>query len=103
MVSKHYKNKRYMREKFINEYLNGGGKVIDSFIVNKGHPKGLERHCVTENGIIIVYNLRTNKLVTKLLARPNQVVKLYRNSGKTPSKELLNLCRWHEILRYNKI
>lgn len=102
MVSNHYKNKRYKREKFIDEYLNGDGKIIDSFIVDKGHEKGLERHCITENGIIIIYNATSNKLVTKLVARPQQVERYYRNSGREPPEWLLNLCRWHEELGYNR-
>lgn len=37
----HYKYKRYKREKFINKHLYGDGKVIDSFIVDRGHKDGL--------------------------------------------------------------
>mgnify|MGYP003301588533 FL=1 len=51
MVSNHYKKQRYNREKFINKCCNGDGKVIDEFIVDKGHKDGLERHCITDNGI----------------------------------------------------
>ena len=102
MVSNHYKNKRYKREKFIDEHLNGDGKVIDSFIVDKGHEKGLERHDITENGIIIIYNASSNKLCTKLIARENQIRRYYRNSGREPPGWLLSLCRWHEDLKYNK-
>lgn len=102
MVSKHYKSKRYKREKFIDKYLNGDGKVIDSFIVDKGHIKGLERHDITENGIIVIYNAETNKLVTKLVAREGQVKRYYYKSGREPPKWLLELCRWHESLGYNR-
>lgn len=102
MVSRHYKSKRYKREKFIDEHLNGDGKVIDSFIVDKGHEKGLERHDITENGIIIIYNAASNKLVTKLVARPQQVERYYLNSGREPPEWLLSLCRWHEELGYNR-
>lgn len=102
MISNHYKNKRYKREKFIDKHLNGDGKIIDSFIVDKGHEMGLEKHCITENGIIIIYNATSNKLVTKLVARPQQVERYYRNSGREPPEWLLNLCRWHEELGYNR-
>ena len=64
MISKHYKNKRYKRERFIDRHLNGDGQVIDSFIVDKGHRNGLERHDITDNGIIVIYNARTNLLVS---------------------------------------
>lgn len=103
MVSNHYKRQRYKREKFIDKNLNGDGKVIDSFIVDKGHKNGLEKHCLTENGIIIIYNLRTNKLVTKLVARRNQIKRYYYSSGREPPSWLLELCDWHESLGYNSL
>ena len=102
MISKHYKSKRYKREKFIDEHLGGDGKVIDSFIVDKGHPMGAERHDITENGIIVIYNAQSNKLVSKLIARRNQIKRYYYNSGREPPSWLLELCDWHEDLHYNK-
>ena len=97
----HYKNKRYKREKFISKHLYGDGNVIDSFIVDKGHKDGLEKHCITDTGLIIVYNLESQKLVTKLIARENQVKRYYQNVNKNPPKWLLDLCRWHNSLNYN--
>lgn len=98
----HYKNKRYKREKFISKHLCGDGNVIDSFIVDKGHKNGLERHDITDTGLIIVYNLESQKLVTKLVARPNQVKRYYQDVDRSPPKWLLELCKWHESLNYNK-
>ena len=97
----HYKNKRYKREKFINKHLCGDGNVIDSFIVDKGHKDGLEKHCITDTGLIIVYNLKSGKLVTKLVARKNQVMRYYKDSDKKPPRYLLELCDWHNSLNYN--
>lgn len=99
----HYKNKRHKREKFINEHLCGNGHVIDSFVVNKGHKNGLERHDITDTGLIIVYNLESQKLVTKLIARKNQVLRYYQNVDKTPPQWLLSLCDWHNSLNYNRV
>jgi hypothetical protein len=101
--SNHYKNKRYRREKFINKYLYGDGNVIDSFVVDKGHKDGLERHDVTDTGLIIVYNLKSKKLVTKLIARPKQIKRYYQDTGRKPPKWLLDLCYWHNTLHYNEI
>lgn len=103
MVSSHYKNQRYKREKFINKYLNSDGKVIDSFLVDKGHKNGIERHEVTENGIIIIYNAASNKLVTKLIAREWQIKRLYNNVGREPPKWLIELAKYHESLNYNYV
>ena len=99
----HYKNKRYKREKFINKYLCGDGNVIDSFVVDKGHKDGLEKHCITDTGLIIVYNLESGKLVTKLIARRNQVMRYYQNINKEPPIWLLSLCDWHNSLNYNRV
>lgn len=102
-VTKHYRNQRYKREKFINKYLNSDGKVIDSFLVNKGHVNGMEKHEVTENGIIIIYNATSNKLVTKLIAREQQLKRLYNKVGREPPKWLIELARYHESLNYNHV
>ena len=106
MVSKHYQNQRNEREKFINECLGGDGKVDDSFIINKGHKNGLERHCVTDNGIIVIYNLRTKKLCSKLIARPSQIKRCYRFTRRRYPKgyrRILALAEKHKILGYNEL
>ena len=106
MVSNHYKNQRYNREKFIDKYLNGDGKMVDGFIVDKGHRSGLEMHSVTENGVIIIHNYHSGKLITKLLARKNQIKRYYESTGREPPPDyerILELARWHESLRYNEI
>ena len=46
MVSKHYLDQRNEREKFIEEHLGGDGKVVDSFVVDKGHKNGEERQSI---------------------------------------------------------
>lgn len=104
-MTNHYKNKRYKREKFINEHFSDG-YIVDEFIVDRGHPKGVEHHCITNNGVIIIYNLVSGKLVTKLLARPQQIRRYYESSGKeTPLEynEILRLAREHNILGYNNL
>lgn len=105
MVSKHYENERNNREKFIEEHL-GKGHIIDGFIVDKGHKKGAEVHSITDNGIIIIHNLLSGKLITKLLARPQQIKRYYEHTQREPPEEyeaVLELTRLHESLRYNSI
>ena len=99
----HYKNKRYKREKFIKEHLNGDGHIIDSFIVNRNHPNGEEIHCLTDTGLIVVYNARTKLLVTKLIARRPQIMRYYQNVDRKPPRYLLDLCDWHNSLNYNRV
>lgn len=99
----HYKNKRYKREKFINEHLCGDGNIIDSFIVNRNHPNGEEIHELTDTGLIIVRNLKSGKTVTKLIARRPQIMRYYKNVDKEPPRWLLSLCDWHNSLNYNRV
>lgn len=103
MVSKHYSRERCRREKFINKCCNGDGKVIDEFVVDKGHKNGLERHCVTDTGMIIIYNLNSGKLVTKKIARPQQIKNLYIIKNKIPPRWLLDLAQWHKSFGMNYI
>lgn len=105
MIGKHYRNKRYKRNKFIDKCLNGDGNIIDKFIVDRGHPKGVELHSITDNGIIVVRNLESNKLVTKLIARPQQIKRYYESTGRQPPpnyENILCLAQWHKVMGYNK-
>lgn len=105
MVSKHYQSQRSEREKFIDEHFKDD-YIVDEFIVDKGHPHGAERHCITNNGIIIVYNANSGKFCTKLLARPQQIKRYYENSGREPPaeyKNILKLALEHTILGYNNL
>ena len=48
-------------------------KVVKIAVVNKGHKNGNEIHVIFNNGIIKVYNARTHKFITVLIARVPQV------------------------------
>lgn len=105
MVSKHYDMQRNEREKFIEEHL-GKGHIIDGFIVDKGHPMGAEVHSITDNGIIIIHNLNSGKLVTKLLAREWQIRRYYEGTQRPRPieyEQVVELARQHEKLGYNYI
>ncbi len=96
MTSKHYTDDRKIREELIQRI--GLGKEIGTFRVDKGHPNGAELHTVTDTGIIIIRNERTHKMVTKLIARPNQI----KRYG-IKDKNLIEIARKHQILGYNMI
>lgn len=105
MVSKHYTYQRNRREDFIEKIL-GEGHIVDGFIVDKGHYKGAECHSITDNGIIIVHNLTTGKLVTKLIARPPQIKRYYEYTGRKPPSEyedILRIASKHEKRGYHKL
>ena len=48
-------------------------KVLKIAVVNKGHKNGNEIHVILNNGIIKVYNARTRKFITVLIARVPQI------------------------------
>ena len=97
MTSSHYENDRAYREHII--LTIGEGKKIGEVIVDRGHKNGAERHVITDNAIILIYNYRTGRLVTKLVARPSQIRRYFRD-GKAP-KWLLDIAYKHTQAGYN--
>lgn len=53
--------------------IEESAKIIRIAIVNKGHENGEEIHVIFNNGIIKVYNARTHKFITVLIARVPQI------------------------------
>ena len=52
--------------------IEESAKVIKIAVVNKGHENGNEIHLVYNNGVVKVYNERTRKFITVLIARVPQ-------------------------------
>jgi hypothetical protein len=98
MTSIHFTRDRQDRETLIKEI--GSGKVVKRVVVDRGHRNGPEIHEITDNAIVNIYNQRTGKLITKLIARPNQI-KRYYEEGKAP-KEILNKAYEHMKKGYNE-
>ena len=53
--------------------IEESAKVVKIAVVNKGHANGNEIHVIYNNGIIKVYNARTHKFITILIARVPQI------------------------------
>ena len=53
--------------------IEESAKVVKIAVVNKGHANGNEIHIIYNNGIVKVYNERTHKFITVLIARVPQV------------------------------
>ena len=95
----HYEERK-SRNDFIKDKI-GIGNHVRTFKWDKGHPNGPELHTITDTGIIIVRNERTNKLVTTLIARPGQIYRYYINEGEVPPKYLMDIAEEHTKAGYN--
>ena len=63
-------------------------KVLKIAIVNKGHKNGEEIHVVYNNGVVKIYNERTRKFITVLIARVPQVERYKVKITKTMRKKI---------------
>ena len=79
--------------------LEESAKVLKIAIVNKGHENGNEIHMVYNNGIVKVYNERTRKFITVLIARVPQIER-YKVKITRTMKKKINL---HIKQGYNNI
>ena len=53
--------------------IEESAKVVKIALVDKGHKNGKEVHLVDNDGIVKVYNERTHKFITVLIARVPQI------------------------------
>lgn len=74
-------------------------KVVKIAVVNKGHRNGNEIHLVYNNGIVKVYNERTHKFITVLIARVPQIERYRIKITKT----MRNKIKSHIAKGYNHI
>lgn len=95
MTSEHYNQDRDWREYLISTVI-GEGNIVDSFVVDKGHRNRPEIHSVTDTGIIVIHNQKSGKMVTKLIARPGQVIRYYKNEGKEIPWEIVKIAKRHQ-------
>ena len=79
--------------------IEESAKVVKIAIVNKGHENGNEIHVIFNNGIIKVYNARTRKFITVLIARVPQVERYKVKITKT----MRNKIKSHIKQGYNNI
>ena len=74
-------------------------KVVKIAVVNKGHENGNEIHLVYNNGVVKVYNERTRKFITVLIARVPQIERYKVKVTKTMRKKIES----HVKQGYNQI
>lgn len=100
MNSNHYKRDRKRREEIVKQI--GTGNVIKEVVLDRGHRNGPEVHKVTDTGLVLVYNQRTNVLITKLIARPNQIRRYYKENEVVPT-DVIALAKYHTKMKWNEV
>lgn len=94
-------NLRSERLKIANALIfSEKASLIGYYVIDTGHANGLEVHAVYNNGIIKIYNLRTLKFITVLIARIGQI-KRYPNIEIT--KTMKRKIKAHIQNGYNEI
>lgn len=102
MNTMHYNNDKEVRRNTIEKYI-GYGNDIFSAELDRGHKNGSEIHVVTDTAIVKIYNARTRKHVTDLIARPNQIKRVYNSAGRYAPKWLLEIAFENQNRGYNLV
>jgi len=98
-VSFHYENHRKNREQFIQGKGYDTGKSVALFrVVRNGTP---QLQIVTSTGLIVVKDMK-GRVITKMIARPEQIKRLYAGIGMEPPEEVLMLAYLHNVNGYNR-
>lgn len=79
--------------------IEESAKVVKIAVVNKGHANGSEIHIVYNNGVVKVYNARTRKFITVLIARVPQIERY----NVKVTKAMRNKVKSHIAKGYNHI
>ena len=104
-TTKHFVSERMNRAEFITNVIGDTNNVICTNVIDRGHVNGAERFELTDKGIIRVYNNVTNRHITDLIARPNQIYDRmglsFLNEKKEIRKSVIEIAREHQNLGYN--
>ena len=98
MTSKHWKKDRKNRKKIIETI--GYGNTIKTVVIDRHHKDGPEIHKISDTGIITIFNQRTKKMITQLIARPGQIKRYFTENEIIPM-ELLDITRQHQKMRFH--
>lgn len=79
--------------------IEESAKVIRIAVVDKGHANGEEIHVIYNNGVVKVYNARTRKFITVLIARVPQIERY----NIKVTKAMRNKIKSHIANGYNNI
>ena len=98
----HWQNDNPNRKNYVQSQKSS--TPLRAFVVDKGHKNGAEVHVVHDNATIYIFNRRTHRKITVLVARPGQI-RRYWNKGWVPAdiKPLLNLAFENQKQELNQL
>ena len=76
-ISKHYQRDRQFRENNIKEFLGDEGKVVFSTIMYNDKKQKDYRYEITDKAVLIVKATDADFIITKMLARPSRIKRIW--------------------------
>ena len=101
--SVHFSFDRKERFEAIEKKL-GRGSIVAEFVVDKGHINGYERHIIHSNGVVLIVNENTKRVITIIVARQPQIIRYWRGLNRRVPRDLeylLSVARYNEMRGYN--
>lgn len=81
-ISKHYQTDRQYRENNIKEFLGDEGKVVFSTTMYNDKKQKDYRYEVTDKAVLIVKATDADFIITKMLARPSRIKRVWADAPK---------------------
>lgn len=81
-ISKHYQSDRQFREDNIKEFLGDEGTVVFSTVLFDAKRQREYRYEVTDKAVLIVKAVEIDFIVTKMMARPSRIKKVWADAPK---------------------
>lgn len=103
--SKHLFYDRAQRDYFVSKYNLTNENIMNVFCVDKGHPDGIELHVIYKSGIIKIINPINRRIITYLIARPQQIKRYYDKCRLKVNwdRSVLDLAKEHQLQGLNNI
>lgn len=103
------KRSRHLEARYHREHMAVGmfclyrPRLVNVFVVNKGHAHGIELHALFDNGVIKIINPISRKVISYLFPRVKQYKKYYESCGMKAPQKLLEMGKrnyrkgWYEL------
>lgn len=101
--TKHSKERTDREKLAIQLCKRENARIIDAFVVDKGHKSGYEIHWILSNGVIVIVNKHSLRFITLLIGRPGQIYRYYHEIGEYPPRFVMSMARKHQKKGYNHI